>query len=188
MSKRTYCEFQGEDHPLMFRAQRNHIRINSDQRHHFRGKKAVLLIEEAEVQLYGTFPDGGTFTSYPSMSTLGFIFEGDVNGWLISHMAQTGEKLRVMYRYKLIVEDPDLEGDVGGVYANMALSKSAVVRRLKRMVGSGLKIVDKTPSSRAQIMKLWKAERVIEAKECVRDYRARATARHLAAKNQEQKS
>lgn len=183
MSKRTYCEFQGEEHPLMFRDQRNHIRINADQRHHFRGKDAVLVIQEAEVQLYGTFPDGGTFTSYPSMSDLGFLFGGEINLWLADHMARTGEKLRIMYRYKLFVEDPDLEGDVDGEYANMSLSKTAVVRRVRRMVGAGLKVVDMTPRSRAEILRLWKAERVAEAKEYVRDARARATARHLAAKD-----
>ena len=182
MSKRTYCEFQGEEHPLMFRDQRNHIRINADQRHHFRGKDAVLVIQEAEVQLYGTFPDGGTFTSYPSMSDLGFLYDGDINPWLADHMARTGEKLRIMYRYKLVVDDPDLEGDVDGEYANMSLSKSAVMRRVRRMVGKRLKIVDLTHRSRAQLVRLWKAERVIEAKAYVKDVRDRATARHLAAK------
>ena len=166
----------------MFRDQRNHIRINADQRHHFRGKNAVLVIQEAVVQLYGTFPDGGTFTSYPSMSDLGFLYDGDINPWLADHMARTGEKLRIMYRYKLVVDDPDLEGDVDGEYANMSLSKTAVVRRVRRMVGAGLKVVDMTPRSRAEILRLWKAERVAEAKEYVRDARARATARHLAAK------
>ena len=182
MSKRNYCEFQGEDHPLMFRDRRNHIRINSDQRKHFRGKKAVLVIYEAEQQLYGSFPDGGTFSSYPSMSDLGFLYGGDVNSWLKDHMARSGEKLRVMYYYRLIVEDPALEGDVYGRYANMSLSKSAVIRRIKRMVGSGLQVVDQTPRSRAEILLQWKKDLVVEAKEYVRERHALATERHLKAK------
>lgn len=185
MSRKTnFCEFQGEDHPLMFRAQRNHIRINADQRWRFRGKAAVLVIDEAEVQLYGTFPDGGTYTSYPSMSDLGFLYGGDVNAWLSDYMASKGEKLRIMYRYRLIVEEPDLMGDVDGKYVNTSKSKSAVIRRIKRMVGAGLQVVDMTHRSRAEILRLWKAERVAEAKAYVRQVHANIAARHLKAKTE----
>jgi hypothetical protein len=182
MSKRNHCEFQGEDHPLMFHDQRNHIRINADQRQHFRGKKAVLVIREAEMQMYGTFPDGGTYTSDPSLSTLGFMYRDETTRWLKDHMARTGEKLRIMYHYELMVEDPDLAGAVFGKYANSSIKKATVIRRIKRMMGAGLEVVDTTPRSRAEILRLWKIELAAEAKAYVLDIHARATARHLAAK------
>lgn len=163
MSKRgSYCEMQDEDVPLMYRDQRNHIRINSDQRKKFRGANAVLKIE-ACVDLFGTFPDGGTYTSWPSPHDLAMKYRARVDDWLKDRWDQHGEKPRIKFQYELRVGDEELEGDVGGVYKNTSQCKSAVVRRIRRMIGPGLVIDDCTIKSRKKLLNDWKRERYQEA-------------------------
>lgn len=158
----SYCEMQDEDVPLMYRDQRNHIRINSDQRKHFRGVHAVLKIE-AFVELFGSFPDGGTFASYPSPYDLAMRYRGRVNAWLKDRLEQKGEKPRIVFKYELRVEDENLMGDVRGVYKNTSQCKSAVIRRIRRMIGPGLVIDDRTVKSRKKLIQGWKRERYQEA-------------------------
>lgn len=153
----TYCEMQGEHVPLMFRDQRNHICINKDQRKLFRGASAVLKIE-AYVELFGTFRDGGTYGSYPSPYDLAMKFNGRVNAWLKERFSLEGEQLRIVYKYELHVEDDELQGDFCGVYKNRSASKSAVIRRIRRMVGPGLIIEDKSIRSLRKLILNWKRE------------------------------
>lgn len=158
----SHCEMQDEDVPLMYRDQRNHIRINSDQRKHFRGVGAVLKIE-VFVELFGTFSDGGTFASYPSPYDLAMKYRGRVNAWLKDRLELKGEKPRIVYKYELRVDDENLMGDVRGVYKNTSRCKSAVIRRIRRMVGPGLVIDDRTVKSRKRLLNEWKRERYREA-------------------------
>lgn len=172
-SRGSYCEMQGEHVPLMYRDQRNHICINKDQRKHFRGAAAVLKIETC-VELFGTFPDGGTFSVYPSPYDLAMKFHGRVNAWLKDRLAREGEQLRIVYKYELHVEEDELLGDFSGVYKNRSGCKSAVIRRIRRMVGPGLIIEDNTIRSRRKLILNWKREQYKAAldyyKERVRQY------------------
>lgn len=156
-SRGTYCEMQGEHVPLMYRDQRNHIRINKDQRKQFQGSAAVLKIE-ACVELFGTFPSGGTYSVYPSPYDLAMKFHGRVNAWLKDRLAREGEQLRIVYKYELRVEDEQLRGDFCGSYKNESGCKSAVIRRIRRMIGLGLIIEDNTIRSRRKIILNWKRE------------------------------
>jgi hypothetical protein len=153
---------QGEHVPLMYRDQRNHICINKDQRKHFRGAAAVLKIE-AYVELFGTFSDGGTYGSYPSPYDLAMKFEGRVNAWLKDILTREGEQLRIVYQYELHVDAENLQGDFYGVYRNRSGCKSAVIRRIKRMVGPGLVIEDNTIRSRRKLLLNWKREQFKDA-------------------------
>lgn len=170
-SRGSYCEMQGEHVPLMYRDQRNHICINKDQRKHFRGATAVLKIE-ACVELFGTFRDGGTYGSYPSPYDLAMKFHGRVNAWLKDRFAREGEQLRIVYKYELRVEGKQLRGDFCGVYKNESGCKSAVIRRIRRMIGPGLVIEDNTIRSRRKLILNWKREQFQAAwdyyQECVR--------------------
>jgi hypothetical protein len=153
---------QGEHVPLMYRDQRNHICINKDQRKRFRGAKAVLKIK-AHVELFGTFRDGGTYSSFPSPYDLAMKFHGRVNAWLKDRLAREGEQLRVVYEYELHIEQEELRGDFFGVYKNRSGCKSAVIRRIKRMIGPGLIIEDDTIRSRRKLVLNWKREQYTAA-------------------------
>jgi hypothetical protein len=148
---------QGDHVPLMYRDQRNHICINKDQRKHFRGAAAVLKIETC-VELFGTFRDGGTYASYPSPYDLAMKFQGRVNAWLKDRLTREGEQVRIVYKYELHVEEEELRGDFCGVYKNSSGCKSAVIRRIQRMVGPGLIIEDNTIRSRRKLIRNWKRE------------------------------
>lgn len=161
-SRGTYCEIQGEHVPLMYRDQRNHICINKDQRKRFRGATAVLKIETC-VELFGTFRDGGTFGVYPSPYDLAMKFHGRVNAWLKDRLDREGEQLRIVYKYELHVEEEELRGDFFGVYKNRSGCKSAVIRRIQRMIGPGLIIEDKTIRSRRKLILNWKREQYTAA-------------------------
>lgn len=161
-SRGSYCEMQGEGVPLMYRDQHNHICINQDQRKKFRGAKAVLKIE-VFVELFGTFSDGGTYGCYPSPYDLAMRYRGRVNAWLKDLLEQKGEKPRIVFKYELRVDDENLMGDVRGVYKNTSQCKSAVIRRIRRMIGPGLVIDDRTIKSRRKLMNNWKRERYQEA-------------------------
>lgn len=178
-SRGSYCEMQGYDVPLMYRAQKNHICINSDQREHFKGVRAVLKIE-SHVELFGVFSDGGTYSSEPSPHDLAMMFRGRVNAWL-KHVKETeGEMLRVVYRYELRVDDEKVMGYVRGVYRNSSKCKSAVIRRIRRMVGRDLVIDDQSIKSRRKLIHSWKVERYKQAlayfQERVREFEERQKA------------
>lgn len=163
MSRRgSYCEMQDEDVPLMYRDQKNHICINSDQRKPFRGANAVLKIE-AFVELFGTFSDGGTYASYPSPYTLAMKYRGRVNAWLKDLWEKAGEKPRIVFKYELRVDEEELQGDVRGVYKNTSQCKSAVIRRIRRMIGPGLVVEDLSIKSRKKLLNNWKREQYQEA-------------------------
>lgn len=172
-SRGSYCEMQGEHVPLMYRDQRNHICINRDQRVRFRGAAAVLKIE-TNVELFGTFPDGGTYSVYPSPYDLAMKFNGRVNAWLKDRLAREGEQLRIVHSYALHVDDEQLSGDFSGVYQNRSTCKSAVIRRIRRMVGPGLIIEDNSVRSRRKLILNWKREQYKTAldyyHECLRQY------------------
>lgn len=172
-SRGTYCEMQGEHVPLMYRDQRNHICINKDQRKHFRGAAAVLKIETC-VELFGAFPDGGTYSVYPSPYDLAMKFHGRVNAWLKDRLAREGEQMRIVYKYELHVQEKELSGDFSGVYKNRTGCKSAVIRRIRRMIGPRLIIEDNTIRSRRKIILNWKKEQYKAAwdyyHECVRQH------------------
>jgi hypothetical protein len=68
-----------------------------------------------------------------------------------------------VYQYELHVDAENLQGDFYGVYRNRSGCKSAVIRRIKRMVGPGLVIEDNTIRSRRKLLLNWKREQFKDA-------------------------
>lgn len=162
MGRGCFCEIQGEHVPLKYRSQRNHICVNSDQRKLFRGAKAVLKIE-VFVEIFGNTPGVGAHGVYYSPYDLAMRFRGRVNAWLRDLKQRKGEDLRIVYKYELHVEGEALRGRFHGVYQNHSLCKSAVIRRIRRMVGPSLVIEDNTLRSRRKLVRNWKLEQYDKA-------------------------
>jgi hypothetical protein len=120
------CEYSG-DYPggKMYGYKRNHIQICPKYRPLFRGATAHVEIVKVEKQF--VFKSGG-YTD-------------------VSHAEDFGvNRGRVMkeYTFRLVVEDPILAGDVGGVYVNWTFNMRQTLKRLKRMLRCrNLKVVYK---------------------------------------------
>jgi hypothetical protein len=110
------CEYSG-DYPggKMYSYKRNHIQICPKYRPLFRGANARMEIIKVENQF--VFKSGG-YT--------------DVNDAV--EMRMTGGRVMKEYTFRLVVEDPILAGDVGGVYVNWTFNLRQTVKRLKRML------------------------------------------------------
>jgi hypothetical protein len=110
------CEFSG-DYPggLMYGYKRNHIQICPKYRKLFRGATAHVQIIKVEKQF--VFKNGGyTDVSYAE------------------DFGVRGGRIMKEYTFKLVVEDPALAGDVGGVYVNWTFNMRQTLKRLKRML------------------------------------------------------
>lgn len=111
------CEFSG-DYPggLMYGYKRNHIQICPEYRKKFRGAKAHIEITEIQKQ---------------------FVFKG--GGW--TSWDPTDEwfdrckgKVTKEYTFVLVVENPELAGEVDGRYLNWTFDMNDTIKRLKRML------------------------------------------------------
>lgn len=151
------CEFSDRypDHPtlggwIMRRWKRNHIQIMPEYRKEFRGAQATLRIEGFEVNecsrgCYST-PcawEAGNFNSAREF---------------IEHQKKHGHRMRIQYQYVLEVSDPALQGTVEGKYREWSFDLKAVIRKMRRMVGPGLVVVNELEGSRGKIMRKWRAE------------------------------
>jgi hypothetical protein len=110
------CEYSG-DYPgyKMYGYKRNHIQICPKYRKLFRGANARMEIIKVENQF--VFKSGG----YTDVSDA-------------VEMRMTGGRVMKEYTFRLVVEDPILSGEVGGVYVNWTFNLRQTVKRLKRML------------------------------------------------------
>jgi len=121
------CEFSG-DYPggLMYGYKRNHIQICPKYRKLFRGAKAHIEISSVTPMV--VFKSGGCASYYP-----------DDTWWHGEHI-----KVKNEYSFALVVKDPNLQGDVAGVYYNWTFDLKDTVKRLKRMLRCrNLKVINK---------------------------------------------
>ena len=147
------CEYSG-DYPgwKMYGYKRNHIQICPQYRKQFKGARHVLIIAPSEKRII--WSGGGS-------STLGSLGEEveychdyskvSLNLWRgPGYYTWSGQqyspkeylkKIRVEQEYLFDLYCPDLPGEVDGHYMNYSTDLSAFKRRLKRMIGSDLKIV-----------------------------------------------
>ena len=108
------CEFSGE-YPgsEMYEYKRNHIQICPKYRKLFRGADFELVVTSKE---------------------LNFVHK---QGWSMSYNPDHNPincKIMTEYWFKLLVSDPELQGNVKGVYANWTYDLKDTVKRLKRML------------------------------------------------------
>lgn len=111
------CEFSG-DYPgwLMYGYKRNHIQICPQYRKKFRGAKAYIEINKIEKCLVWKT---GAYTDYPT--------------WLENDKKPRG-RVAKHYFFTLVVEDPELQGEVNGRYYNWTFNMRQTIKRLKRML------------------------------------------------------
>jgi hypothetical protein len=120
------CEYSG-DYPggKMYGYKRNHIQICPKYRPLFRGATAHVEIVKVEKQY--VFKNGG----YTDVSCA-------------ENFGMTDGRIMNEYTFRLVVEDPILAGDVGGVYVNWTFNMRQTLKRLKRMLRCrNLKVVYK---------------------------------------------
>lgn len=151
------CEFSDRypDHPtmggwIMRRWKRNHIQIMPEYRKEFRGAQATLRIEGFEVQQW----DNGGYSTPCAWEA------GNYNSarQYIDEQKKRGRRMRMQYQYVLEVSDPALQGTVEGKYREWSFDIKAVIRKMRRMVGPGLIVVNELEGSRGKIMRKWRAE------------------------------
>ena len=171
------CEFSGE-YPghLMYGYKRNHIQIMPEFRKQFRGAKATLIIKKATVQEIRFIRSGGYCSSTPCEYELADYFDFDVSTYMEYQQAY-GERFLIEYEYVLVVNNKLLKGTVRGKYWNHTRSISTVKRKLRRMIGPGLRIVNEA-GSRGEIMSKWRKDFIAAA----RAYTAREDLRDAAEK------
>ena len=108
------CEFSGEySGSEMYKYKRNHIQICPKYRKLFRGADFELVVTSKE---------------------LNFVHK---QGWSMSYNPDHNPincKIMTEYWFKLLVSDPELQGNVKGVYANWTYDLKDTVKRLKRML------------------------------------------------------
>lgn len=108
------CEFSG-DYPgsKMYKYKRNHIQICPKYRKLFRGADFKLVVKSKE---------------------LDYVYK---QGWSMSYASQRPPlncKIKTEYWFELLVSDPELQGNVKGVYSNWTYDLKDTVKRLKRML------------------------------------------------------
>lgn len=110
------CEFSGEypGHD-MYGMKLNQLQIDRKYRKRFRKAEHVLKIFVEEERF--VYPFGGSS-----------VYEPDYHDSL--------PKGRVVkeYKYELHVTDPELQGEVNGIYLNWSMDISTVKRKLKRLL------------------------------------------------------
>jgi hypothetical protein len=159
------CEMSGEGGSYeMYAFKRSHIQVLPEHRKLFRGAKAELVFTGIEVNTHLWSQSGNLCTVWDGVWDLAHEYNLDVQAWWRDRQYYDDQFLGIEYQYELRVSDQALQGEVKGVYKNWSMDKGAVVRRLKRMIGSGLVVRNECPTSRAAIIKSWKAGKVEEAK------------------------
>lgn len=151
------CEFSGvtPDHPelggwIMKRWKRNHIQINPKYRPLFKGCDHFLRITGFEIQEWDkhgySTPCAWQAGNYNSARAY------------IDEQKKHGRHMRIQYEYVLEVFDEDLQGKVDGKYKEWSFNLKTVIRKMRRMVGPGLIVVNELEGSRGKIMKKWRAD------------------------------
>lgn len=155
------CEFSDE-YPghLMYGYKKNLIQIMPQFRKLFRGAAAELHIEKAEVVMYKRFRGCGGGYSTPCARNIVWGHDGDLQ-WYLDYEFYYGSKLRINYTYTLKVGNQELKGTVDGKYLNWSFDISTVKRKLRRMVGPHLKIVNHV-GTRAEILREWRKDMLAE--------------------------
>lgn len=154
------CEFSGESPNcpiyggswIMKRWKRNHIQIMPQYRKRFRGATARLRIVETEVNLWHKGR-----TSYESPCVWTAVEHDESAAEYVWNEQQKGNCLRIQYLYVLEVDDPELQGEVGGRYKEWSHDISAVIRRLRRLTGPHLEVIREVPD-RSTIMRNWRRQ------------------------------
>lgn len=157
------CEFSDE-YPgwEMYGYKRNSIQIMPKFRKLFRGAKATLVIKKAEINEVSFMSRNGYCYSSPCEYELADYFDYDVTTYMEYQRAR-GERFIVFYDYVLVVEDEHLKGTVRGKYFNSSMKISTVRRKLKRMIGKNLRIVNEA-GTRGEIFAAWRKEFVAAAR------------------------
>lgn len=151
----------------MYGYKRNGIQIMPEFRKLFRGADATLIIVSAEVHQVSFMFKRGYCYSSPCKYQLSEYFDCNVSEYVEYHESM-GKHFKIDYKYVLVVKDKALQGTVGGRYANWSMNLSTVMRKMKRMVGPNLRIVNEA-GSRAQILSNWRKKFIKDA----REYQAR---------------
>lgn len=158
------CEFSGQ-YPgwEMYGYKRNGIQIMPEFRKLFRGADAALIIASAEVHQVSFMSRRGYCYSSPCKFQLAEDFDLNVSEYVEYH-EYMGKHFRIDYKYVLVVKDHSLQGSVQGRYTNWSMNLNAVKRKMKRLVGSNLRIVNEA-GSRAEILNKWRKQFLQEARE-----------------------
>jgi hypothetical protein len=131
------CEYSGE-YPswLMYGYKRDHIQIMPKYRKEFRGKKAILYIQLDE-HVLGQYVASHRRFSY-NLSSVEYAERViRINGKTYDVNAgsmRTWHPVTILKEFWYALVVPDLPGQVDGVYTNHSYNKSAVKRRLQRML------------------------------------------------------
>lgn len=157
------CEFSGQ-YPgwEMYGFKRNGIQIMPEFRKLFRGADATLVIKSAEVHKVSFMSRRGFCYSKPCVYELAEWFDFDVTAYIEYHEWYRNH-FKIEYTYTLQVNNPELQGEVSGQYTNWSMNLSTVIRKMKRMVGPQLRIVNEA-GSRAQILQQWRDQFIVEAR------------------------
>lgn len=158
------CEFS-EQYPGwdMYGYKRNRIQIMPEFRKLFRGAKATLVIKKVEINEVTFMSKNGYCYSSPDEYELADYFDFDVTTYMEYQREAMGHRFIAFYDYLLVVEDEHLQGTVHGKYWNSSKDISTVKRKLKRMIGPGLRIVNEV-GSRTEVFANWKKEFVAAAR------------------------
>lgn len=162
------CEFAGGSNDFeMSLAKRNHIQIAPQHRKKFRGAKAELVFTVAELEQCQRIRKT-TYSQTLAYHEAVAYYEGDVRAWWKDAVEYGGFFHRVEYTFELRVEDPELLGRVNGVYRNLSTNKSAVIRRMKRLIGKNLVIRDEVGLTKKQLIKQWEKDLTEKARSLIK--------------------
>lgn len=158
------CEFSGKQ-PIadIDKHKHNLIQIDPSARKLFRGVSAELAFTHVTVEVCRELPFFGVCMTSHSTWSLANDFGLDVEAWWKS-LHKEGYRFRFRQYYELRVKDSQLQGVVEGVYENDTLSRSAVIRRMKRLIGNGLIIKNEVPLAKKQIVRQWKKDKIADAR------------------------
>lgn len=127
------CEYSGvSDGWIMYQWKSHHIQVNPKYRALFRKSQHTLYVTENGVRYvnkrYGVSQDWSEHTNYENLT------EQEWMDW-------KGYRKEVQWEYMLVVSDPELFGEVDGVYLNWSRRIGTVKRKLKRMLKVALHVV-----------------------------------------------
>ena len=157
------CEFSGEfpeENMVMRDIKHNHIQILPKYRKMFKGVKATLHFYKADLCLKES--DGLVYNADLSCIVKekenideknGFYYVDKSKGFKCAYetffdsfssykrfLRKNGFKLIQEYRFVLEVEEDSLKGEVNGLYENWTFDRKSTIRKIKKMVGKGLKV------------------------------------------------
>ena len=151
------CEYSGE-YPggLMYGYKRNHIQVIPKYRKEFRGKKATLHVfknglkevykcgarSDAELKCINPNPTEENWDNheYYRMGKRTPWGKPEVYGVFFENIKEYKNALkqyhqRLLMEYAYILEVPEVQGEVNGLYSNYSTDLTSVKRRMRRLVG-----------------------------------------------------